>query len=52
MSALRMIVGVTRGIIAVTCAIGTVMEWVTGIHGGAILCFVFAVGTGRYDYRV
>jgi len=29
-----------------------VAEWVTGIHGGAILCVVLAAGTGWYDYRV
>ena len=52
MSALRIIVGATWGVIAVICAAGAVMEWVTGIPGGAVLCLIFAVGTSWYDYRV
>jgi len=52
MSGLRIVVGILWGIITVILAAGAVAEWVTGIHGGAILCFVLAVGTGWYDYRV
>ena len=52
MSGLRIAVGILWGIITVILAAGAVAEWVTGIHGGAILCFVLAVGTGWYDYRV
>jgi len=52
MSGLRIAVGILWGIITVILAVGAVAEWVTGIHGGAILCFVLAVGTGWYDYRV
>ena len=40
------------GILAAILAAGAGAEWVTGIHGGTILCLVLAVGTGWYDYRV
>ena len=52
MSARRIIVGVIWGAITVICAIGAVLEWGIGVRGGAVLCFVIAVGAGWYDYRI
>jgi len=52
MSVLRIISGVLWGAIAVICGVGAVLEWGIGVHGGAVLCFVIAVGAGWYDYRI
>jgi hypothetical protein len=52
MSVLRIACGILWGAFAIILAIGTVMEWLTGLHAASIMCFVFAVGCGWYDYRV
>jgi hypothetical protein len=52
MSTVRIVCGLLWGSIAIICAAGSVGEWLIGVHGGAILCLVIAVGSGWYDYRV
>ena len=52
MSTVRIVCGVLWASIAIVCAAGSVGEWLIGVHGGAILCLVIAVGSGWYDYRV
>jgi hypothetical protein len=52
MSVLRIACGILWAVIAVICAIGAVLEWTIGLHAAAVLCFVIAVGSGWYDYRV
>ena len=51
MSWRRIFCGIVWGVLAGILAAGAVAEWVTGIHGGAFLCLVIAVGAGWYDYR-
>jgi hypothetical protein len=51
-STVRIACGVLWASIALVCAAGSVGEWLIGVHGGAILCLVIAVGSGWYDYRV
>jgi hypothetical protein len=52
MSTVRIACGVLWASIAIVCAAGSVGEWLIGVHAGAILCLVIAVGSGWYDYRV
>jgi hypothetical protein len=52
MSPRRIICGVLWGAITLILAVGGVLELTVHIPGGAVLCFVLAVGTGWYDYRV
>jgi hypothetical protein len=52
MSTRRIIVGITWAVIALILGVGGFAELSAGITGGAVLCFVMAVGTGWYDYRV
>jgi hypothetical protein len=48
----HIIVGVIWGAIALILAAGAVGEFLIGIPGGGVLCLVFALGCGWYDYRV
>ena len=52
MSTVRIVCGVLWASIAIVCAAGSVGEWLIGVHAGAILCLVIAIGSGWYDYRV
>jgi len=52
MSRARMVCGVIWGVIAVITGAGSVAELTIGNVGGAAVCFVIAVGSGWYDYRV
>jgi hypothetical protein len=52
MSTVRIVCGVLWASITLVCAAGSVGEWLIGVHAGAILCLVIAVGSGWYDYRV
>lgn len=52
MSVSRIICGVTWGVIAVITGVGGVLELTIGLVGAAVLCFVIAVLSGWYDYRV
>ena len=52
MSTVRIVCGLLWASIALICAAGSVGEWLIGVHGGAILCLVIAIGSGWYDYRV
>ena len=51
-STVRIVCGVLWASIAIVCAAGSVGEWLIGVHAGAILCLVIAIGSGWYDYRV
>ncbi len=51
-SVVRIACGVLWAAFTVILAVGTVMEWLTGLHAASIMCFVFAVGCGWYDYRI
>jgi hypothetical protein len=52
MTASRIACGITWGLIAAITGVGGVAELTIGLVGGAVLCFVIAVATGWYDYRV
>jgi hypothetical protein len=51
-SVVRIACGVLWAAFTVILAAGTVMEWLTGLHAASIMCLVFAVGCGWYDYRI
>jgi hypothetical protein len=52
MSRARIVCGVIWGLIAATTGAGGVAELTIGNVGRAVVCFVVAVGSGWYDYRV
>jgi len=51
-SIVRIACGALWAAFTIILAAGTVMEWLTGLHAASIMCFVFAVGCGWYDYRI
>ena len=51
-SVVRIACGALWAAFTIILAAGTVMEWLTGLHAASIMCFVFAVGCGWYDYRI
>ena len=51
-SVVRIACGVLWAAFTIILAAGTVAEWLTGLHAASIMCFVFAVGCGWYDYRI
>jgi hypothetical protein len=52
LNVIRLITGVLWGAVALVTAAGGVAELTIHNVGGAVVCFVVAVGSGWYDYRV
>ncbi len=52
MSVRRIICGIIWAVLTIILGVGGVAELTIHIVGGAVLCFVLAVGCGWYDYRV
>jgi len=52
MSVRRIICGIIWAVLTVILGAGGVAELTIDNTGGAVLCFVLAVGTGWYDVRV
>jgi hypothetical protein len=51
-SVVRIVCGVLWAAFTIILAVGTVLEWLTGLPAGAILCLVLAIGCAWYDYRI
>lgn len=51
-SVVRIVCGALWAAFTIILAVGTVLEWLTGLHAASIMCLVFAVGCGWYDYRI
>ena len=51
-SVVRMICGALWAAFTIILAVGSVLELLTGLPAAAVMCLVFAVGCGYYDYRI
>lgn len=51
-SVVRIVCGALWAAFTIILAVGAVLEWLTGLPAASIMCLVFAVGRGWYDYRI
>jgi hypothetical protein len=51
-SVVRIVCGALWAAFTIILAVGAVLEWLTGLPAASIMCLVFAVGCGWYDYRI
>jgi len=51
-SVVRIACGALWAAFTIILAVGAVLELLTGLPAASVLCLVFAVGCGWYDYRI